>query len=136
MGTNDGTTDHTEDGIMIRKWPSEHPKLNFLVTSEAYLSSEFGQNISDFFLCLHWVSVVCDWPHNVSGVKLARCPLTSNLLIYWEKPSWRSRLRSHNEVKAKMWSSFIFFELWKYDTFLFLEEFLTNFLWKHRCIIE
>ena len=54
----------TDDGCMIRKWPGEHgrelhPKSKFLVTTEAYLSATFGQNISDFFdLYLHWVSVV------------------------------------------------------------------------------
>ena len=39
---------------MIRKWPVDHgqelhPKLKFLVTAEAYLSTTFVPNISDCF---------------------------------------------------------------------------------------
>ena len=42
--------EHTEDGFMIRKWPTEHgrelrPRPKFLVTAEAYLSATFGPNI-------------------------------------------------------------------------------------------
>ena len=45
---------YTEDRCMIRKWPVEHsqelhPKSKFLVMTEAYLSTTFGPNLSDFF---------------------------------------------------------------------------------------